>query len=114
MTSNTTTSALGMTAFPGEAPASYEIQRWLKLAKQQIPSKFAAAFAKVEPAFMLDYRPFPIEKDLPALQLDLSGGYVVREVEARNVIRANKKFENETKAEKGAYAYPGVSVGFQT
>ena len=29
----------------------------------------------------------------------------MREVEARNVIRANKRFENDVKAEKGAYSF---------
>ena len=50
---------------------------------------FAAAFARAEPAFMLDYTEFPLDS-IPLLYIDSTNGVTFRDVATREAYRSDK------------------------
>ena len=97
-------SAAGLAAFPGEVPLQSQLKQWIEDFQSTYSGTFSAAFAGMEPMFMIDYNPFPMAS-IPPLVLDSANGITAAMVQRREDTILEKTFSNEQLDKKANYAY---------
>ena len=97
-------SADGLAAFPGEVPLQSQLKQWIEDFQSTHSGAFSAAFAGMEPMFMIDFNPFPMTS-IPPLILDAANGVTAQMVQKRDDTILEKTFHNQQQALKANYAY---------
>ena len=90
--------------FPGEAPLQHDLRAWLEEFVSLHNERFSAAFANIQPRFMVDFNPFPMD-ELPPLVIDSATGITLALKLRRDEKRAELEHANRQLALRGDYAY---------
>jgi len=87
-------SADGLAAFPGEVPLQSQLKQWIEDFQSTHSGAYSAAFAGMEPMFMIDFNPFPMTS-IPPLILDAANGVTAQMVQKRDDTILEKTFHNQ-------------------